>query len=66
MLTWTVGLFAVAFLAEALGFAGVALVAIILAKSIAASLVALLTILFFAGPGSVDTLLGRYSRPILS
>lgn len=66
MLTWATLLFVVSLVAEALGFVGIALVAIILAKSIAAALVVLLTILFFAGPSSVDTVLGRFSRPILT
>ena len=66
MLTWATFLFVVSLVAEAFGFAGFAMVAAILAKAIAASLVVLLTILFFAGPSSVDTLLGRYSRPILT
>ena len=66
MLTWATVLFVVSLVAEAVGFAGLALVAGILAKSLAASLVVLLTILFFAGPSSVDTVLGRFSRPILT
>jgi len=66
MLTWATFLFVVSLLAEAFGFAGLALVAGILAKSIAASLVVLLTILFVAGPSSVDIVLGRFSRPILT
>lgn len=66
MFTWATALFAVSLLAEALGFASLAIATAILAKAIAVALAVLLLILFIAGPASVDSILGRYSRPILT
>ena len=66
MFTWATALFAVSLLAEALGFAGLAIAAAILAKAIAVALAVLMLILIIAGPSSVDSILGPYSRPILT
>ena len=66
MFTWATALLAVSLLAEALGFAGLAIAAAILAKAIAVALAVLMLILVVAGPSSVDSILGPYSRPILT
>lgn len=66
MLTWTAIFAVVWMIASSLGFTDVALAAAILAKACFTALMVLFTVLFIGGPKMVDTLLGRFSRALLT